>query len=219
MNFKDHYLDPLVEDGPVKAFYLRKDESRMFSVLLLFSPEGISIVGDSAPGENYSVHTFPPYSLKWFIGKFDKEYLAEKFLRKTWNEDDVEEWFKYELEETKKHVEEGEEGLGDRLEAIEDILSRGAFAIHEVYEAWKDAASDSEDFPGNTYNRHDVEQLSSIQRRFAELYHEKYLKEEEDDMPGMSRGDRSGPDLPMVQGRDRSVQEKSEDAGDHKLEG
>lgn len=147
-----------------------RGHGRMQSCFLVFTPEGIVIMGDWCPGgcagRNAGVISCYGYSEGWFAGRLSPDYLASKFLRKCWQ------------------PEKGERQLKERvLEArharyIERDVAREAFdriAIHNgdgltaetAYGIFSDAGlSDFEDL-GYDYDPDDFALLVAIQQRFA----------------------------------------------------
>lgn len=87
-HLKDHILEQVLDAEKFKAFYLKNPKyGRMDSCLIMFTPEGIGILGDLCPGNdsrNSGVHAYG-YGLEWFVGRLSWSYLCEKFLCKEWN--------------------------------------------------------------------------------------------------------------------------------------
>lgn len=87
-DLKNHYLEQVLDTPRFKAFYLKQPGmGRMQSCMIMFSPEGINILGDLCPGNdkrNSGVHA-GGYGLDWFAGKLSWSYLCEKFLTKEWH--------------------------------------------------------------------------------------------------------------------------------------
>jgi hypothetical protein len=78
--FSRHQLHEITApDSAVRAFYLRAPETRMGSVLLTFSPEGITITGDNPPTDPGTVSR-QRKDLDWFAGQLSGDYLCSKFL-------------------------------------------------------------------------------------------------------------------------------------------
>ena len=92
--FENHYLEQVLDTDRFKAFYMRAPGlGRMESCLIMFSPEGINILGDLCPGNdtrNSGVHAYG-YGLDWFAGRLSWSYLCEKFLSKEWHRELAEE--------------------------------------------------------------------------------------------------------------------------------
>ena len=89
-DLKNHYLEQVLDTPRFKAFYLKQPGmGRMQSCMILFSPEGINILGDLCPGNdkrNSGVHA-AGYGLDWFAGNLSWSYLCEKFLTKEWHQE------------------------------------------------------------------------------------------------------------------------------------
>lgn len=80
--FKDHVLEEIPSGERIKTFYLKIPKTRMGSCLILFTPEGIAIMGDMTPGRA-AVSTLG-YGLDWFASELGWDYLCSKFLEKEW---------------------------------------------------------------------------------------------------------------------------------------
>lgn len=154
-------------------FYLKRDDGRMMSTLLVFTPENIIITGDYCPDHPGVISAFG-YGLKWFIGDLSEDYLAEKFLKKKWCADNARWWVE---EEIRYQVEEEGEDIQApstvRLETLLELKEQNYYDNEfEFFSIWKDYAQDCDDHPGYTYLKHEVEMLASIQKKFAQLYKE-----------------------------------------------
>lgn len=80
----DHYRAYFMQ--PADADF----NSRLQSVRVVQTPEGISIIGDCAPQNpdgTCGVHSAYGYNLDWFGERRSAEYLCEKFLRRIWRRD------------------------------------------------------------------------------------------------------------------------------------
>jgi hypothetical protein len=94
---------------------------RMQSCLIMFSPEGINILGDLCPGNdarNSGVHAYG-YGLDWFAGHLSWSYLCEKFLSKEWHKELAE----GDCRRIAGDILMGDTGRFDRDEALEEVLS------------------------------------------------------------------------------------------------
>lgn len=85
-DLKDHVFIPLLgcnrPGTQVQGGYLqRPGTSRMMSTLILFTPEGIALMGDLTPERNGSISACG-YGEQWFKGQLSEGYLCEKFLDK-----------------------------------------------------------------------------------------------------------------------------------------
>lgn len=89
---KDHTLEQVLDTPNFKAFYLRPPGGgRMMSTLIVFTPEGIVLMGDLTPGHHGNVSALG-YGLSWFAGDLSGSYLCEKFLQKSWHAELAKEW-------------------------------------------------------------------------------------------------------------------------------
>ncbi len=173
-----------------QAFTLTKIgyEGRMGSTMIIFSPEGIVILGDLVPGHsngNGVVSTLG-YGIGWFSGQLSPHYLAEKFLRQGWHAElaveELKEWQKnggnqYYDDETPLSKEKQEE-----LQELIDYLECGDIGPERYYDVMMEIYDNPDIFcdgaPGHGYDPSDLGWLVAIQVRFAELYREKYATEE-----------------------------------------
>jgi len=171
---KDHILieDPFNSLGPeedqlrLQAFYLKKkDEGRMGSTLLIFTPEGIVITGDLTPERNGSISTFG-YGLGWFASDLDGSYLCEKFLTTRWIPEIA-------CEDLKEY--RNEEGINQkRLEALIEHTEALHLSHYEFHAALDDVEIYDEEYEiGIGYDPAEAGWLCAIQKRFAELWSEK----------------------------------------------
>lgn len=82
---KDHELTelPFVEGG-IRAFWLRKPGTGMYSLLVTFVPGYIVLTGDLTIGGNHGCVSAAGYGLDWWVSKLDGDYLCSKFLEKKW---------------------------------------------------------------------------------------------------------------------------------------
>lgn len=171
----DTTLHPLQEQGPVKAYYLKKyPDSRMMSTLLIFSPEGITITGDLRPCRNGV--TIMGYGLEWFTGKLEPRYLAEKCLSGDHYDSEraraeIEQAIRDATKDAWAYRDEGSlsqaKAVRAGFRALEEFRdwSEGA-----VYDAFRVALDDGVYGIGRDYDTGDFAWLSAIQRRFAETY-------------------------------------------------
>ena len=83
---ENHYLKVVEHTPNIEMYYLREPGSgRMMSTLIMFTPEGIVITGDLAPGSSgHGVVSCSGYGIDWFTGLLDSDYLASKFLDRQW---------------------------------------------------------------------------------------------------------------------------------------
>jgi len=81
--FETHELQVLVETDKVQVYRLAKPGTRIDSVQITFSPEGIAIQGDQCVAGNGVCSSYG-YGRGWFAGQLAPSYLAEKFFPTEW---------------------------------------------------------------------------------------------------------------------------------------
>ena len=173
---------------PYRAYRLAKPGTRINSVRVIQTPEGVLLAGDLTPNDNRGVLSNTGKNIAWFAGDLPGHYLCEKFLRKAWHADlaalTLHRWLK-----------EGEDTWGTSLKiyqanpapaCAEDMIqyrnavSRCARELEcddmearELYEMLGEYGYDTGDgIPGYGYDLRDVGLLTAIQARFARLYAE-----------------------------------------------
>lgn len=124
-DLKDHYLEQVLDTDKFKAFYLRQPGmGRMQSCMIMFSPEGINLLGDLCPGNdsrNSGCHAYG-YGLSWFAQKLSGSYLCEKFLTKAWHP----ELAVQDCQDIARRIMLGETHRFDPHKALEEILDERA---------------------------------------------------------------------------------------------
>lgn len=168
----DHYLQELESTPKVKMFYMRKPNTRAFSTLVTFHPEGITICGDFAPCHRGVVSDYQ-YGLQWFSGRLGPDYLASKFLLKEWIPD-------YAATEIRSYVADGcweftadQEQELLRLATLTENQEMGSYQLWEALGEISQSLVD-DGLPGFGYKPNDYAALIAIQRKFAELYEKQY---------------------------------------------
>lgn len=156
---------------PIESYRLfLPDHGRMESCLVVFSTEGIAIIGDYTPQRHGSVSAYG-YGVRWFAGRLAPGYLAEKFLS---------ERFVPEIAAACLRSEIGGEVFPEHrrksYEDIAEILEAGEVDAHWFFEQMADVADhEVDDLPGWAYDPVELGILVAIQRRFAEMYREMQL--------------------------------------------
>lgn len=163
----------LVQYGDVTAYYLKDPaQGRMMSTMLLFTPEGIVLMGDLTPNRNGVISSYG-YSQDWFGKPLSEGYLCSKFLAEEYVPGAAQE----DLRDPNSHWREIEGALPteeekSRLERLDEIAEE----LDEHDAEWlcrelEDAGYVIDDGPpGWTYSPHEAGWLCAIQQRFAELY-------------------------------------------------
>jgi hypothetical protein len=171
-SFKNHVLTCELDTEKYKAFWLHKpDGGRCMSCRIIFTPEGIAIMGDITPTRRGTVSD-TGYGVGWFTGELSGSYIAEKFLTKSFQPEKA-------AKEIRDDVAEND-GLEDALDndaktellriarEIEfNGLSAGE-AYRDIYDIRPSLCEDG--FIGWGYNETELGWLCAIQQRFAELY-------------------------------------------------
>jgi hypothetical protein len=177
----DAALHPVQEQGPIKAYYLKKyPDQRMMSTLLIFSPEGITITGDLRPCQNGV--TILGHNLEWFASKQEPEYLASKCLEKSYSDtrarDDIQQMIRDWTRDAWKYRDPHRVAAAKALRAGFRELNEErdwdlAWGWQEgVHSVFHDILQDGIYGVGLDYDIGDFAWLSAIQRRFAEAYRE-----------------------------------------------
>lgn len=165
-SLKDHELTMIADTVPIKAFYMKKPKTGIYSVLLVFTPEGIGLTGDLTFGDGGVWSARHHYGLGWFSGELAEGYLCSKFLSLNyWDADRA----------ACEHVFEDEE------DDIENLTR----AKEEMRTRLKDGDIDSPHFlvsemefhlfdtslgiPGYGYDPAAAGWLCAVQQRFREL--------------------------------------------------
>lgn len=164
---KEMSLVPVQEGDKLSAYYIRKPDTRIMSTLLVFSPEGIALMGDFTPEHHGSVSAFG-YGRAWFVGELGPDYLAEKFLEKKWNSEVAVE----ELRDPTSYWREGREpAVLEKLDDLAQEVVHGLAAEAEIHDLLTDLGFDYCDgLPGWGYDPSEMVRLCAIQRKFAQLW-------------------------------------------------
>ena len=172
----NHVLELVAQTDQLTAYYLKRPDERMGSTLLVFTREGIAIMGDRVPKSNGTVSIFG-VDLQWFASELSEDYLCKKFLRTTWSCDRAIE----ELRDPEGALRAGETEI--TLARFDELAEELEFGSGEewLHEQLGDLAIDCSDgVPGsNCYNPNEAGWLCAIQQRFAELYVELQADESE----------------------------------------
>jgi len=157
----NHELTP-VQTGVVTAYRMGRPHTRMMSTLILFTPEGIALMGDLTPERHGSISALG-YGLDWFAGTLSEDYLCKKFLTTRW----VHELAINELRDPRSYLREDiTPETGARLDEIAHELAD--HGCEWVAEQIMDLGFDN--VPGFGYDPGEAGWLCAIQQRFAELY-------------------------------------------------
>lgn len=145
----------------VKCLRMAKAGTRIDSVQITFTPEGIAIQGDMCPGRHGACSG--GYNLEWFAQDLDWSYLCEKFLTHTTVPECV-------LDRLDCCLQEAQADC-DRARQIRDLIANieADGLTPENHQAAHDL-SGGDCGIGCGYNIRDAAILTAIQRRFVELF-------------------------------------------------
>jgi hypothetical protein len=162
--FSKHRLRMVLNNEPFRAYMLEPEEGgRLNGVLIMFTPEGIVIMGDHSPVRTGICTN--GYDQKWFSSKLNPEYLAGKFgLEQQWNAELAKEFVRDMLQEYTLTEEQREE----RLEMLE-TLQMEDMDQHAFYAQLQEWAVDEWYLIARGYDPNVMAKLTAIQHRFAQL--------------------------------------------------
>lgn len=168
----------------------RKPGTRAYMVQITSTPEGIAIQGDTIPGHDHHGALTNAGGLAWFVSESDPDYLAGKFLTKTWVREEAEQHIRDLISKlTRMGVEDDNDDAREvamelrqaaRSNPFDDIVSyTKAFGetLTLVIGAGRftDPLIDfDEAYPSLAYRPSEVAMLSAIQKRFRTLFLERY---------------------------------------------
>lgn len=162
-----------ISEKPVEAYYLKQPHSRMSSTLILFTPEGIVMVGDLTPEMNGTCSRRHDRDLAWFIADGRLEWdICDNFLKKKW----LPELALKEMQQ-ENFFEEWCENTADnrvKFDKLVEYLAEGPDGIWsevETYQVLGDIGYDlASGVPGYGFDPGEAGWLCAIHQRFAELY-------------------------------------------------
>ncbi len=169
--WKDHQLELQAEspDGTLRSYYLKNPSTRrMNSCLIVFTVEGIVIMGDWCPGNTHAndgVISCCGYGEGWFSGTLSGDYLCSKFLRKHWQPAQGYDALRRRIVEARRGDAITREVARDAFDSVFDE-ERETLSPHRAYEIFSKAGLDDFDM-GHGYDPHAAALLCAIQERFA----------------------------------------------------
>lgn len=168
-DLKDHILEEALPFGKgFLAYYMKRPGTgRIMSTLVVFTPEGMALLGDLTPERHGSISALG-YGIGWFGSEKSEYYLCEKFLQREYQPEVAARWVREHIEEMKKDREaEDLERLPDWEELLSDLDGDGMGADH-FHEALQGLGYEHED-EGYEYNLRAAGWLCAIQQKFSEL--------------------------------------------------
>jgi len=167
---KDHVLIEVpYAEGGVRAFWLRKPGTGMYSLLVSFLPSGhIALSGDLTIGGRHGCVSATGYGFDWWVSKLDEDYLCGKFLEKKWQPEIAKRDVRQHLETALKDHEPKQ---ADRWQAVLDELEAGDIAYEGLVRAMEEEGfTDAWDYSiGEDYDASGG-WLVAAHRKFRELW-------------------------------------------------
>lgn len=174
MNYLEEITSPT---AVVRAFYLRESiGSRIQAALIVFTPEGIVIMGDLVPGWRAAVSAFGK-GLEWFSGELSPDYLASKFLEKDFLPESAARYLSEHKAMVAEQCDVGKgRGVTDEIEAIDEAIASlmsGDWGAESFYSFLHEQDIDGvHDGVGRDYHPGHLDLLVRTQKAFARLYRE-----------------------------------------------
>lgn len=167
--FSKHTLEMVLNNDPFRAYMLRHPKGgRLEGVMIMFTPEGIVIAGDHAPGR-YGAVSQNGYGLDWFSSRKDENYLAEKFgVEKVWVREYAVRWLQDTIKELREDSLDREAEIADFAELLADVQNEDASA-DDFYTKLDEFTVDDPYDIAQAYNPDIIGKLAAIQHRFADL--------------------------------------------------
>ena len=162
-SLKDHELTMIADTPDIKAFYMKRPGTRHFSILLVFTPEGIGLTGDLSI-DNWGVWSmFGSPNLGWFSSQLSEDYLCGKFLKEGhWDADRAADAIAFALDP--------DEDVTAEREIEKNLRERDIDNPNDLYHAMSKAGLCTTDgFPGQGFDPAAAGWLCAVQQRFREL--------------------------------------------------
>lgn len=168
-SLKDHELTIIADTPPIKAFYMKRPGTGMFSVLVVFTPEGIGLTGDLTFGDGGVWSAKYHYGLGWFSGDLSEDYLCSKFLKSDhWDADRAAADYSFEPNEDDDGRLEFE-----KREIRQRLKDGGIDNPNDLYDEMDEQShlgfDVSDGVPGYGYDPAAAGWLCAVQQRFREL--------------------------------------------------
>lgn len=163
-----HWLVKLADANGVLIYRMERFGTRTHSLLLLFTPEGIVLVGDLRFTDERGLISQFGYGLDWWTGEMSEDYLCGKFLTKTWQP----ELLLRNLRERAGDPEEPE-NMRRMFDSLIETLAGGVGDFGDTAERARQLGVEPESLRamGTAYDSVAAGWLCAVQRRFRELYH------------------------------------------------
>ncbi len=160
--FAQHTLELVLNQDPFRAYMLRPaGGGHPNSVMVMFTPEGIVVMGDHAPTRTGIVAS--GYNLKWFSERKNPEYLAGKFdLPEGYNHALAIEFMRGRAQDTALT-----EMVRDEYSEWLEVFELGDAGEHEFYVKLQELNEEEWYLRARGYDPNVMAKLTAIQHRFA----------------------------------------------------
>jgi hypothetical protein len=169
-DLKDHVLTELPSvPGGVRAFWLRKPGTGIYSLLVSFLPSGhIALSGDLTIGGSHGCVSATGYGLDWWVSDLYEDYLATKFLEKRWQPQvakrDLEQHFA-------DAIRDGDQGFAEKWRMVLDALNGDDMGPDDLIRAMDEAGiCDAWDYDIGVDYDSSAGWLAAAQQKFRELW-------------------------------------------------
>lgn len=166
----EHVLTELPSaPGGVRAFWLRKPGTGLYSLLVSFLPSGhIALAGDLTIGGSHGCVSATGYGLAWWVSNLSEDYLASKFLEKKWQEAVAKRGVEQHRDDA---IRDGDTAFAEKWQAVLDALSDGDMGPDDLLRAMDEAGiSDAWDYRiGEDYDL-SAGWLAAAHQRFRALW-------------------------------------------------
>lgn len=186
--FERHELRVDVDGPRVFAFTLRRPDEWVNGVEILCTPVGIVMHGDFTPPSNRGPCGAYMKDLVWLAAEMNADYLAGKFLEKTWTHEGAEDHVRDNIENLRQGVTYF--NTADNGEERDDVLARcarleakaeagpGFHSLGDYEAVWTPEFEDDGDtewtYPNNAYDPAGMAALAAVHGCFRRLFWARY---------------------------------------------
>lgn len=193
VDFERHEMHVDAEGPKVFALTLRRPGTWAYGVEILCTPVGIVMHGDFTPPSSRGPCGAYMKDLAWFAAEMGADYMASKFLEKTWTREGAEDHVRDNIEALRQEVTylNTTERKGGQYNSRDAMLARcteldamlasreGLADLDEYIDVWapewEEDGRDSEwCFPNNAYDPAGMAALAAIHGCFRRLFWARY---------------------------------------------
>lgn len=174
-----HVLKVLADTGPVLVVRLHRPGTRIMSVQLTFTPEGIAIQGDFHPhptdGNQGGLCCRDRKPPGWFAADLGWDYLASKFMSRQWCREAQADDLRGRIADLRHEAQDLDateaQAVRDKADALQRVLDEedSWSSVYEYQDALDAIADERDDEPALVYPEPAAADLWAIQRKFREL--------------------------------------------------